>query len=888
MPGRKDRESRENENQEWRSSLQWIIENESAERVNEVLEILRDTAIKKGIEPFEEAIPTNYLNTIPHTSEKKYPGDLELEERIYNAIRWNAMAMVMKVNQQIAGIGGHISTYSSASQLFEVALFHFLKGYRWKRPDIAFFQGHAAPGLYARSFVEHRFSEDRLHHFRMELQYKDGLSSYPHPRLMPNYWRFPTVSMGLAPLQAIYQARYIKYLEKRGICRKTNQRVWAFLGDGEMDEAESTGSLSIASREKLNNLTFVINCNLQRLDGPVRGNSKVITELEKLFKGAGWKVIKVLWDSQWNELFEKDKNGKLAHRLKDMVDGQLQRLSIADGNTLREELFGGDPELEGLVEDWSDEKLESLGRGGHDRLKIFNAFQQAVDWQDGPVVVLAQTIKGYEQGEAGEAGNVAHKTKSLGEEELKEFRDELKLPIKDKQLKDLPFYRFKKDSDEFRYLQKSRDDLGGTLPERQQLSKKFEMPNKKIFEEYLEGSGDSEVTTTSVFVKLVAQMLKDDNLKEQVVPIVPDESRTFGMDSLFSQFGIYASEGQQYEPVDKENLLYYKEEQSGVILEEGITEAGAMSTFIAAGTSHISQENFTIPFFIFYSMFGLQRIGDLVWAAADARAKGFLMGGISGRTTLSGEGLQHQDGQSHLNALAVPNLQAYDPAFASELSIIIQEGLRRMYRENEDVFYYITLMNDAYPMPKMPSGAEKDILRGLYRLEKSRKRKNKALKVHLLGAGAVMNEVLKAKEILEDEHDIPADIWSVTSYKALYDNARDVERKNRLLGTSKKNFLQTQLEGKGDIFLAASDYVKALPLSIAKWIPGEFIVLGTDGFGRSDSVPALRDFFEVDAKHIAFAALRARQQNGDLKKSVLKQFIKKHKINPDKLNPAAY
>ncbi|WP_162342926.1 pyruvate dehydrogenase (acetyl-transferring), homodimeric type [Cyclobacterium salsum] len=888
MPTYPDAETKRIEDREWRSSLLWVIENEAPERAVELLNILIDSAREKGISFPDGKLTTDYINTIPHNSQKEYPGDLEIEERIYNAIRWNAMVMVVKANEKISGIGGHISTFSSASTLFEVALTHFLKGYQWGHPDVAFFQGHAAPGLYARSFLEHRFSEDALSHFRMELQFEDGLSSYPHPRLMPSYWRFPSVSMGLAPIQAIYQARFFKYLQNRGIGEKTNQLVWAFLGDGEMDEPESTGALSIASREKLDNLTFVINCNLQRLDGPVRGNNSVIQEFEGLFRGAGWHVIRVLWDSTWDELFENDKKGKLTKRLQDMIDGKLQRLSVADGKTLKKELFGGDPDLEKLVEDWSDEKIESLGRGGHDKVKVFNAFHAATVHEGSPVVVLAQTIKGYEQGDAGEASNVAHKTKVFSKEELQVFRDELKLPIADDKLDDVPFYRFEQDSDEYRYLRRTREVLGGPLPYREQLAKEFEMPDEKIFEEYKEGSAEKEVPTTGVFVKILTQLLKDKHLKDKVVPIIPDESRTFGMDSLFSQFGIYAAEGQKYEPVDQDSLMFYNEKKDGVILEEGITEAGAMSSFIAAGTNHISQDKFTIPFYVFYSMFGMQRIGDLVWAAADARARGFMIGGISGRTTLSGEGLQHQDGQSHLNALAVPNLRAYDPAFAYELAVIIQDGLKRMYAENQDIFYYITIMNEAYQMPKMPANAEKDIINGLYRLEKSRKRKNKSDKVHLLGSGAIMKEVREAKKILEDDCDLPVDIWSVTSYKALYEEARETERQNRMEGKSKQNFIQSQLSDEGDLFIAASDYVKALPQSIAKWIPGDFIVLGTDGFGRSDSIPALRNFFEVDAKHIAFTALRARFERGDVKKAVLQDFMTRYDIKADKQNPTAH
>ncbi|MCO6476462.1 MAG: pyruvate dehydrogenase (acetyl-transferring), homodimeric type [Phaeodactylibacter sp.] len=808
--------------------------------------------------------------------------------KIYNAIRWNAMAIVARANKKIKGIGGHISTYSSASTLWEVGFHHFFHSYGNTSPGLVYFQGHASPGLYARSYVEHRFEEAHLDHFRREVNNEKGLSSYPHPRLMPGYWRFPTVSMGLAPIQAIYQARFQKYLRHRGLLEdgESPGRVWAMLGDGEMDEPESTGAITLAAREKLDNLTFVINCNLQRLDGPVRGNTKVISELEGLFRGAGWTVIKVIWGGGWDELFHEDKNGALLEKFNELPDGELQRLSRMNAGEMREEFFTG--ELQSLVEDKSDEELDALARGGHDFKKIYNAYRAAADNTEGPTIVLAQTVKGWEQGEAGEASNVAHKTKKVEGKALKAFRDRLGLDIPDKELEKLPYLRFEKESEEFEYLMERRKELGGPLPQRKVLAEGFEMPDESIFEEFYKGSGGDDVATTMAFVKMLSKLLGDEKVGRYIVPIIPDESRTFGMDALFREVGIYAPRGQQYEPVDKDSLLFYNESESGAILEEGITEAGAMSSFIASGTNHITHPFFTIPFFAFYSMFGFQRVGDLIWAAADARARGFLIGGISGRTSLSGEGLQHTDGQSHLYAMAYPNVMAYDPAFAFELAHIIRDGLKRMYADGEDIMYYITLTNQAYPMPEEPKGAAEGLLKGLYRFRKSKKRNKKEGKINLIGSGAVMTEVLEAAGLLEDNYGFPVDVWSATSYKALYDDARDTERRNMRRRTSDKNHIEEMLDGEGQVFVAATDYVKALPLSIAQWIPGDFAVLGADGFGRSDTVKTLRRHFEVDAIHIAYHALYLLVEQGKIEEEELADFAEEYELAPDKENPAKY
>ncbi|WKN31054.1 pyruvate dehydrogenase (acetyl-transferring), homodimeric type [Porifericola rhodea] len=887
MPKQELKEIYEFENQEWLSSLDYILENESPERAKEILQKLREKAEANGVQ-LHDKVTTPYINTIAVDEEEDYPGNLDIENTLSNLIRWNALAMVVRANRNSSGIGGHISTYASSSTLFEVGFQHFFRGLDDESGgDFIYFQGHASPGVYARSFLEGRLSEKNLENFRRELASKDGLSSYPHPRLMPDYWSFPTVSMGLTAVQAIYHARFIKYLEDRKIKDQKQQKIWAFLGDGEMDEPESVGALANASREKLDNLIFVVSCNLQRLDGPVRGNYKVIQELEGIFKGAGWNVIKVVWGDKWDALLKKDKSGKLVERLNKVIDGQFQLYTVKGGKYMREDFFGTSEELKALVEDMSDEELSELNRGGHDPKKIYNAYKKATEYKDGPTVILAQTIKGYGLGKAGEASNVTHKRKKLDENELKDYRDRFNLPISDKEIGEAPFYRPKKSSDEIKYLLERREKLGGLIPKRITKTDKLKAPDDKAFKEYREGAGEREVATTMVMVQMMSKLMRDKNIGDMIVPIVPDESRTFGMDALFRKYGIYSHIGQQYEPVDKDSLMYYKESETGAILEEGITEAGSISTFIAAGTAYSNHKINTIPFYFFYSMFGFQRTGDFIWAAADARARGFLIGGTSGRTTLPGEGLQHQDGQSHLLAYPLPNLKAYDPTFAFELAVIVKEGIRRMYEEQEDIFYYITITNDNYKMPPMPEGVEEGILKGMYVYQRSSKNSKK--KAHLLGSGAILQEVLKAAEVLEKEYSIAADVWSITSYKELYHNAMDVERHNRLHPSdTKQNYIQECTEEEDGVFVAASDYLKALPYSIAQWFPKPFISLGTDGFGRSDARPELRDFFEVDHRHIVLSALYGLLNEGKIKKNTYEKAMQKLEIDADKLNPDSY
>lgn len=874
------------ENQEWINSLKYIIDNEEPERVQELLSLLQATAQKHGI-AFTYCGNTPYINTIPAHQEEPFPGNREIERKIKSIIRWNAMAMVVRANKEIDGIGGHISTYASSATLYEVGFNHFFRGYENGKPDLIYFQGHAAPGMYARSFLEGILSEKDLENFRQELHKDGGLSSYPHPRLMPEYWQFPTVSMGLSPLMAIYQARFNRYMEDNGLIDESDQKVWAFLGDGEMDEPESMGALTLASREELDNLIFVINCNLQRLDGPVRGNSSIIQELESAFKGAGWNVIKVVLGQDWDPLLEKDKEGLLVKRLGEVVDGQRQKYSIADGDFIRKDFFGKYEQLIQLVENYSDEQLAKLRRGGHDPVKVYNAYKKAINHKGAPTVILAQTIKGYGLGEAGEGRNITHQQKKLNEEELRHFRGRFGIPISDEDLAKAPFYKPADDTEEMKYLHERRKKLGGYLPKRMQKAKPVKAPDKKIYDEFLKGSGDRKVATTMVIVQMMSKLLKDKNVKDIVVPIVPDESRTFGMDALFRQAGIYAHTGQLYEPVDKESLLYYKEAKDGAILEEGISEAGSMSSFIAAGTSFSSHGIYTIPFFIFYSMFGFQRIGDFIWAAADARARGFLIGGTSGRTTLPGEGLQHQDGHSHHLAMSVPSCKAYDPAYAYELAVIVKDGIKRMFVDEEDVFYYITVMNEKYEMPEMTDNAEEGILKGMYKLRDGNK---KDRHVNLLGSGTILNEVLKASEILEKKFNVTSTAWSVTSYKELYDNARDTERNNRLEVDKKDelNYIQEVTKNEQGPYVAASDYLKTLPLSVSKWFPGKMTALGTDGFGKSDGREMLRDHFEVDAKHITYSAMHALYEDKKIKKDELKKAMKELKINSNKENPANF
>jgi pyruvate dehydrogenase E1 component len=881
----KENEYYELENQEWLESLEYLIQNEEPQRVREILALLQNKAHKEGI-VFRCPGNTPYINSISPRKEIPFPGSREIERRIKSLIRWNAMAMVVRANLESEGIGGHISTYASSATLLEVAFNHFFRAGDNNDPaDIVYFQGHASPGIYARSFLEGRLSETDLHNFRQELRKEGGLPSYPHPRLMPDYWRFPTVSMGLGPLMAIYQARFNKYLEDRGLKEITNQKIWAFMGDGEMDEPESLGAITVASRENLNNLIFVVNCNLQRLDGPVRGTGKIIQELEAAFKGARWKVFKVIWGSDWDPLIAKDESGDLLKAMEETPDGQFQKYVVSSGDYIRKDFFGRSEKLLKLVENYSDEQLEKLNRGGHDPKKVYNAYKQAVNYKDGPVVILAQTIKGYGLGEAGEGRNITHQQKKLNEEELLHFRSRFGIPLSDEEAKKAPFFRPAEDSEEIQYLKKRREELGGYLPKRLADARPVPMPDEKIFNELTSGSGDRELATTMSMVNLMSKMMSDKQMGKLVVPIVPDESRTFGMDALFRKFGIYSHVGQNYEPVDKDSFLYYKEAKDGAILEEGITEAGCMSSFIAAGTSYSTHGVNMIPMFIYYSMFGFQRIGDLVWAAADMRARGFMIGGTSGRTTLAGEGLQHQDGHSHMLAMTVPSVKAYDPAFEYELAVIVKEGMKRMFVNQEDLIYYITVLNEKYKMPPMPDGVEEGILRGMYKFRKSRKRKGE--KVHLFGSGAILNETLRAAEMMEKDYDVIVDVWSVTSYKELYEDARETDRWNRLNPekTPRLTYIEQCLEGDEGLCIAAHDYMKAIPMTVCRWFPGVLTVLGTDGFGRSDNRRALRDYFEVDDRHIAYAALHSLHREGKLDKKSLLKAKKDFNIDSEKPNP---
>jgi pyruvate dehydrogenase E1 component len=875
--------------QEWLESLDSVLESSGPEVAAEILERLRAHATVAGIDlPFTANTP--YANTIPARLEPLFPGDQELERRIKSLIRWNALAMVVRANRVEHNIGGHISTYASAATLYEVGFNHF---FRARSPefegDTVYFQGHASPGIYARAFVEGRLTPQQLENFRRELKPGGGLSSYPHPWLMPDFWEFPTVSMGLSPLMAIYQARFNRYLENRGLKPATDAKVWAFLGDGETDEPESLGAITLASREKLDNLIFVINCNLQRLDGPVRGNGQIIQELESAFRGARWNVIKVLWGSEWDPILERDTEGLLVKRMGEMVDGEYQKLVVSSGAYVREQFFGSDPRLLALVEPLPDEALRRLRLGGHDPRKVYAAYKAATEFQGGPTVILARTIKGYGLGEAGEGKNITHQQKKLNEEELREFRSRFGVPLNDNDCIEVPFYRPPEDSVELQYLRARREALGGYTPKRSVRSKPIAADHDELFKEFFDGSDGREVSTTMAFVGMLRKMLRDPEIGKLVVPIVPDEARTFGMESLFRTVGIYSSVGQKYEPVDASTLLYYKEAQDGQILEEGITEAGSMASFIAAGTAYATHGINTIPFFIYYSMFGFQRIADFIWAAADMRVRGFLLGGTSGRTTLSGEGLQHQDGNSHILALPVPNLRAYDPAFAYEIAVIIQDGIRRMYKDGENLFYYITVMNEPYAMPVMAQPSEKikeGILRGMYRFRASENKKSK-LRAQLFGSGAILNEVLRAQEILETKYAVAADVWSVTSYKELYVDGNECDRWNRLHPGDKPRvpYLTQQLAKSDGVLVAASDYLKSLPAMVSQWMPRRLCTLGTDGFGRSEGRTALRDFFEVDARFITLATLHELFQEGKIERSVVDKAIADLGINPEKLNP---
>jgi pyruvate dehydrogenase E1 component len=871
---------------EWIESFDAVVERGGRELASKILEEIRGRALACGVQvPFTANTP--YVNTIHASQQASQPGDHNLERKIKSLVRWNALAMVVRANRVEHNIGGHISTYGSVATLFEVGFNHF---FRSRTPefegDTVYLQGHAAPGVYARAFLEGRLTAQHLENFRRELKPGGGLSSYPHPWLMPDFWEFPTVSMGLSPIMAIYQARFNRYLEDRGLKPRTDAKVWAFLGDGETDEPEALGAITLASREHLDNLIFVVNCNLQRLDGPVRGNGHIIQELEAAFRGAGWNVIKVIWGSDWDPLFEKDVDGMLAKRLGEIVDGEYQKFIVESGAYIREHVFGADPRLMKLVEHLSDEDLRKLRHGGHDPRKVYAAYHAAVEHKGSPIVILARTIKGYGLGEAGEGRNVTHQQKKVDEDTLRLFGERFGLKIREDQIEEVSFYRPPNNSAEIRYMQACRKKLGGYLPERRVRSKPLAPHEESLFTEFLTGSDGREVSTTMAFVGMLRKMLRDPEIGKLIVPIVPDEARTFGMESLFRLVGIYSSQGQLYEPVDMNTLLYYKEAKDGQILEEGITEAGSISSFIAAGSAYATHGINTIPFFIFYSMFGLQRVADLIWAAADTRCRGFLLGGTAGRTTLAGEGLQHQDGNSHILALPVPTLQAYDPAFAYEIATIIEDGIDRMYRKGESIFYYITVMNEPYAMPAMPLGSREGILKGMYRLRAAGNGKSK-LRAQLFGSGAILREVLKAQELLEEKYGVAADVWSVTSYKALYSDGIETERWNLLHPTEKPRlpYVSQCLAGTQGVLVAASDYLKAQGNLVSKWMPKRVASLGTDGFGRSESRQSLRDFFEVDARFVALATLRELLGEGKVQAAVVQQAIKDLDINVEKPDP---
>ena len=870
------------ETQEWIESVDDALEEHGYERTRFLLEKLIDHAQTQGARlPFNTKTP--YINTILPIQQPAYPGDRKTERTIKSIVRWNAMAMVSKANNETPGIGGHISTYASAANLYEVAFNHFFKGSNHPSgPDLVFFQGHASPGIYSRAFLEGRFNEDHLNNFRRELSSSGGLSSYPHPYLMPDFWQFATVSMGLGPLISIYQARFMRYMSDRGFIENSGRKVWAFLGDGEMDEPESLGGLTLAGREKLDNLIFVVNCNLQRLDGPVRGNAKVIQELEGAFRGAGWNVIKVVWGSNWDSLLENDKSGYLHKRLEEVVDGDLLKYVVEGGGYFREKFFGKYPELLKQVEHLSDEDLEQLNPGGHDPVKIYSAYNEAINFRGKPTVILARTIKGYGLGDAGEGKNITHNQKKLTEKEVLYFRDRFQVPLSDKEAKKTPFFNFKKDSIEKKYLLKQREKLGGFIPKRSNSPKKQKIPNVNVFKELLGGSGERKISTTMSFVRLLTILTKDKNVGKNIVPIIPDEARTFGMDPLFRQLGIYSSQGQLYDPVDSDQFLYYKESKDGQILEEGINEAGAISSFISAGMSYSTYSTHMVPFYIYYSMFGFQRVWDFIWAAGDMRARGFLLGGTAGRTTLNGEGLQHQDGHSHLAAAATPNIKAYDLSYGYEIATVIHKGMVEMVEEEKDVIYYLTLENENYKHPSIPKGVDKDIIKGLYKIRSSQKPV-----VRLLGSGPLMREVLEASKLLKEDWNIEPGVWNVTSFSELRREAEEVERWNLINPKKEKktSHLEKSLSKNRVPTIAVSDYIKMVAEQIGPYVPGPYYALGTDGFGRSDTRENLRKFFEVDRYYIVLTALRALVNEGLIDLSFVSAAIEKYKLDPKKPNP---
>ncbi|MGE5301954.1 MAG: pyruvate dehydrogenase (acetyl-transferring), homodimeric type [Alphaproteobacteria bacterium] len=886
-----NRESRvlRTEKHQWIASLEnifeYILKNEDSEQakflVAELMERLRDSGVK-----IPYAVNTPYINTIPAEKQPPYPGNREIERRIKSYVRWNALAMVVKANRLHPDIGGHISTYASSATLYEVAHNHFFRGGDDGRmADMIYFQGHASPGAYSRAYIEWRINAPKLHHFRQELSSIGGLPSYPHPYLLPDFWQFPTVSMGLAPIMSIYQARFTRYLRSRNLLQNAEPKIWCFVGDGEMDEPEASGALSLAGRENLDNLIWVVNCNLQRLDGPVRGNGKIIQELEALFRGAGWNVIKVIWGSDWDPLLAADQKGLLLKRMEEAVDGDYQKYSVEPGSYTRKHFFGKYPELLEMVNHLSDEQIRKLLRGGHDPAKVYTAYKAAVEHQGSPTVILAKTVKGYGLGEAGEGRNITHQQKKLNERELREFRTRFDIPLADEEVVETPFYRPPLDSAETRYVLERRKQLGGFVPQRVVKAPALKVPDGNDYAEFLKGSGQHAISTTMAMVRLLGKLVRHPEIGRRIVPIIPDEARTFGMDALFRQIGIYSSTGQLYEPVDRETLLYYNEMKDGQILEEGITEAGAMSSFIAAGAAYANLGLNIIPFYFYYSMFGFQRIGDLMWAAGDSKAKGFLLGATAGRTTLNGEGLQHQDGHSHILASTIPTLRTYDPAFAYEIAVIVRDGLRRLYVDGEEYFYYLTLYNENYEMPDMPDGIEQGILKGLYRFNSAPK--GKRYKAHIFGSGPLLREAIRAQEILAEQYDVSADVWSATSYKLLRGEALRTKRWNMLHPTAPKkhSYLETILQNEEGVFVAASDYMKIVPDQIAPWVPGGLMTLGTDGFGRSDTRSSLRRFFEVDAELIVIATLFALYQKGSLAGETVEAAIKRLGVDPEKQFP---
>ena len=873
------------ETREWLDSLDYVLSHGGPERVRQLLDRLQSYAREQGV-AIPSASNTPYVNTIPPDRQPPYPGSHGLERRIRNILRWNATILVVRANLEDPSIGGHIATYASVATLYEVGLNHFFRGRSDDfEGDQILFQAHTSPGIYARAYLEGRLSEEKLINFRRELRKGGGLPSYPHPRLMPEFWQFPTASMGLCPITAIYHARYNRYLEDRGLKQPSDAKVWAFIGDGETDEPESLGAISLAARERLDNLIFVVNCNLQRLDGPVRGNAKIIQELETVFRGAGWNVIKVIWGSDWDPLLAQDDEGLLAKRMGELVDGQYQKYSVSDGKYQREHFFGVDPRLMEMSRQLSDEHIRTIRRGGHDPEKVYAAYKAAVEHEGAPSVILAKTIKGYGMGRAGEGTMSTHQLKKLDVDVLREIRTRFGIPISDAEVENLPFYRPPDDSPEIEYLRERRESLGGFVPRRTVPKTTVSPPQSALYEEFYQGT-DREVTTTMVFVRILSRLMRDESIGKLIVPMVPDEARTFGLEALFRQYGIYSRIGQLYDPVDSETLTYYREARDGQLIEEGITEAGALCSFTAAGTAYATHGIPTLPFFVFYSIFGFQRVADLVYAAGDTQARGFLIGATSGRTTLNGEGLQHQDGHSHLTAYTFPHVRAYDPAYGYELAVIIREGIRQMYEEGQDVIYYLTVLNESYPMPDMPRGADEGILKGMYRLRGAGKGRRK-VRAHLFGSGAILNEAVRAQEILEGEYDVPADVWSITSFRELHQDGCDADRWNAQHPEAEPQVphMAACLRGAEGTFVVASDYLKALPNSIARWFPRPPVALGTDGFGRSDSREALRRFFEVDRRTIAYAALGDLHRQGLVPAKVVERARKELDVEAEKANP---